>query len=164
MANDLDDLTNARKVLTEVRLNWAKALAAGYKRGETEIALKSLIEIQQAIEVIDIAMNELEEAELEEEADDEWKARRGRRALGLQVRRDQRSAAGFAIFLVAPERPVGQPHQELKIVADHRFRHPNRQDHMIFLIVPEWRNPSVTPPQATGEAHTEARPECPARL
>jgi len=69
MANDLDDLTNARKVLTEVRLNWAKALAAGYKRGETEIALKSLIEIQQAIEVIDIAMNELEEAELEEEAD-----------------------------------------------------------------------------------------------
>jgi len=54
-----------------VRLNWAKALAAGYKRGETEIALKSLIEIQQAIEVIDTAMNELEEAELEEEADDE---------------------------------------------------------------------------------------------
>jgi hypothetical protein len=71
MANDLDDLTNARKVLTEVRLNCAKALAAGYKRGETETALKSLIEIQQAIEVIDTAMNELEEAELEEEADDE---------------------------------------------------------------------------------------------
>jgi hypothetical protein len=40
MANDLDDLTNARKVLTEVRLNCAKALAAGYKRGETETALK----------------------------------------------------------------------------------------------------------------------------
>src|SRR6476659_7470253 len=65
MANDLDDLTNARKVLTEVRLNWAKDLAAGYKRGETETTLKSLIEIQQAIEVIDTAMNELEEAELE---------------------------------------------------------------------------------------------------
>jgi len=71
MANDLDDLTNARRILTEVRRNWAKSLAAGYKRGETETALKSLIEIQQAIEVIDIAMNELEEAELEEEADDE---------------------------------------------------------------------------------------------
>jgi hypothetical protein len=71
MANDLDDLTNARRILTEVRRNWAKSLAAGYKRGETETALKSLIEIQQAIEVIDTAMNELEEAELEEEADDE---------------------------------------------------------------------------------------------
>jgi hypothetical protein len=71
MANDLDDLTNARRILTEVRLNWAKDLAAGYKRGETETTLKSLIEIQQAIEVIDTAMNELEEAELEEEADDE---------------------------------------------------------------------------------------------
>jgi hypothetical protein len=71
MANDLDDLTNARRILTEVRRNWAKSLAAGYKRGETETALKSLIEIQQAIEVIDTAMNELEEAELEEEAADE---------------------------------------------------------------------------------------------
>ena len=71
MANDLDDLTNARGILTEVRLNWAKAIAAGYKRGETETAIKSIIEVQQAIEVIDTAMNELEEAELEEEAGDE---------------------------------------------------------------------------------------------
>jgi hypothetical protein len=71
MANDLDDLTNARGILTEVRLNWAKAIAAGYKRGETETAIKNIIEVQQAIEVIDTAMNELEEAELEEEADDE---------------------------------------------------------------------------------------------
>jgi hypothetical protein len=67
MANDdLHDLMNARKVLTETRLNWAKAIAEGYKRGETETVLKSLIDIQQAIEVIDIAIEELEEEELEE--------------------------------------------------------------------------------------------------
>jgi hypothetical protein len=67
MANDdLHDLMNARKVLTETRHNWAKAVAAGYKRGETETAIKSLIEVQQAIEVIDIAMEESEEEELEE--------------------------------------------------------------------------------------------------
>jgi hypothetical protein len=71
--DDLQELMNARKVLTEMRQNWAKAIAAGYKREETEAAIKSIIEVQQAIEVIDIAIDELEEAELEEaeEADDE---------------------------------------------------------------------------------------------
>ena len=73
MADDdlQDDLTNARKVLTEMLHNWVKAIAAGYKRGETEVAIKSLIEVQQAIEVIDIAVEELEEAELEEELEEE---------------------------------------------------------------------------------------------
>ena len=75
MADDdlQDDLTNARKVLTEMLHNWVKAIAAGYKRGETEAAIKGLIEVQQAIEVIDVAIVELEEAELEalEEAEDE---------------------------------------------------------------------------------------------
>ena len=68
-----DDLTNARKVLTEVRHNWVKAIAAGYKRGDTEAAIKGLVEVQEAIEVIDLAIEELEEAELEalEEAEGE---------------------------------------------------------------------------------------------
>jgi hypothetical protein len=43
--DDLQDLTNARKILVEMRHNWAKAIAAGYKRGETETALKGLIEV-----------------------------------------------------------------------------------------------------------------------
>jgi hypothetical protein len=68
--DDLQDLTKARKVLIEMRHNWAKAIAAGYKRGETEAAIKGIIEVQQAIEVIDIAIEELEEAELEEELEE----------------------------------------------------------------------------------------------
>jgi hypothetical protein len=70
MADDnIEDLTNARSVLTEVRHNWAKAIAAGYKRGETETAIKALIEVQQAIDVIDHASAELEDAE--DQDDDE---------------------------------------------------------------------------------------------
>ncbi|HXB78290.1 MAG TPA: hypothetical protein VNX23_12965 [Bradyrhizobium sp.] len=64
---DDDDLMNARKVLAEMRHNWAKAIAAGYKRGETETAIKNLIEVQQAIEAIDRA---IEEAELEDEIEE----------------------------------------------------------------------------------------------
>jgi hypothetical protein len=67
--NDLEILTNARAVLIEVRRNFAKAIAAGYKRGETEIAIKSVIEVQHALDVIDHAAEELEEAE--DEGDDE---------------------------------------------------------------------------------------------
>jgi chitinase len=69
MAEDhMEDMTNARKVLIEMRHNWAKTIAAGYKRGESEAAVKSLIEVQEAIDVIDFAIAELEEAE---ELDDE---------------------------------------------------------------------------------------------
>jgi hypothetical protein len=67
--NDLEVLTNARAVLIEVRRNFAKAIAAGYKRGETETAIKSIIEVQHALDVIDHAAEELEEAE--DEGDDE---------------------------------------------------------------------------------------------
>lgn len=66
--DDLQHLTDARKVLIEMRHNWAKAIAAGYKRGETETAIKGIIEVQEAIDVIDHAIEELEEAE---EVDDE---------------------------------------------------------------------------------------------
>jgi hypothetical protein len=67
--NDLEILTNARAVLVQVRQNFAKAIAAGYKRGETETAIKSILEVQQALDVIDHAAEELEEAE--DEGDDE---------------------------------------------------------------------------------------------
>jgi hypothetical protein len=69
--DDHEDLTNARKVLIEMRHNWAKAIAVGYKRGETETAIKDIIEVQQAINVIDRAIDELEEAEEEDEEEDD---------------------------------------------------------------------------------------------
>lgn len=68
--DDLQELMSARKVLTELRQSVIKGIAAGYQRGETETASKTLIDIQQAIEVIDIAIDELDDSELEE-ADDE---------------------------------------------------------------------------------------------
>jgi hypothetical protein len=63
MADDdqMEDMTNARKVLIEARHKWVKAIAAGYKSGETETAMKSLVEAQEAIDVLDFAMAELEE-------------------------------------------------------------------------------------------------------
>jgi hypothetical protein len=71
MADDnMEDLTNARSVLTEMRHNWAKAIAAGYKRGETETTIKAIIEVQQAIDVIDHAMVELEEADEQDDEDE----------------------------------------------------------------------------------------------
>jgi len=71
MADDnMEDLTNARSVLMEMRHNWAKAIAAGYKRGETETTIKGIIEVQQAIDVIDHAIGELEEAEEQDDEDE----------------------------------------------------------------------------------------------
>ena len=75
--DDLQVLTIARRVLIKMRHNWATTIAAGYERGPTENAIKEIIEVQQAIDVIDRAIEELEEAELEEvEDEDERKARR----------------------------------------------------------------------------------------
>ena len=68
--DDLEDLTSARRVLTETRHNLAKTIGAGYKREEAETTIKGLIQVQQAIEVIDIAIEELEEAQLEEFEDE----------------------------------------------------------------------------------------------
>ncbi len=58
-----------------MRHDWAKAIAAGYKRGETETAIKGIIEVQQTIDVIDRAIEELENVEEEddEEDDDEYR-------------------------------------------------------------------------------------------
>jgi hypothetical protein len=69
--DNMEDLTNARRVLVEMRHDWAKAIAAGYKRGETETAIKAIIEVRQAIDVIDYAIEELQEAEEQDDEDDE---------------------------------------------------------------------------------------------
>ncbi|CCD83839.1 conserved protein of unknown function [Bradyrhizobium sp. ORS 285] len=68
--NDLEIFLTARNVLVELRLNLAKAVSAGYKKGETETAVKSLIEVQQAIDVIDHASEELEELDEAEHDED----------------------------------------------------------------------------------------------
>jgi hypothetical protein len=67
MAEDhLKDLHKARVALVNKRLSWARIIATP---GEIpDAAIKNIIEVQQAIEVIDIAIDELEEAE---EDDDE---------------------------------------------------------------------------------------------
>lgn len=69
MAEDhLEDLENARAALVNKRLSWAQTIATP---GEiAEGAISGLIEVQHAIEVIDIAIEELEEAELQKELED----------------------------------------------------------------------------------------------
>jgi hypothetical protein len=63
--HDLQDLTKARKVLVEMRYTWIKAIAANK---DTKDAIAGLIEVQQAIDVIDHAVDELEDVE---DADEE---------------------------------------------------------------------------------------------
>ena len=68
--DDLHDLMTARAALIKKRLSLAQAIATQADAPET--AIKAIIEVQQAIEVIDIAIEELEEEELEElEEEDE---------------------------------------------------------------------------------------------
>ncbi|WP_024519590.1 hypothetical protein [Bradyrhizobium sp. Tv2a-2] len=64
--DDLHDLMSARAALDKKRLSWAQTIAAGGDDG----AIKAIIEVQQAIEVINIAIEELEEAELEEDLEE----------------------------------------------------------------------------------------------
>jgi hypothetical protein len=66
--DDLQVLADARKALVDKRHSWAKTIATGTI---PEGAINALVEVQQAIEVIDIAMEEAQEAELDDEADDE---------------------------------------------------------------------------------------------
>jgi hypothetical protein len=59
--DDLQDLTKARAALVAKRLIWAKTIAApGEIPGG---AISAIIEVQQAIDVIDSAMDELDEEE-----------------------------------------------------------------------------------------------------
>ena len=64
------ELEKARSALVKIRLDWAKAIAAGYKRGETENAVKAITEVQQAIEAVDRAIDEMRDEE-DEDDDDE---------------------------------------------------------------------------------------------
>ena len=66
--HDAQDLTNARKVLVEMRHKWIKAIASGQG---TEEAIKGIIDVQQAIDVIDHAIDEFDETDDEEEEDDD---------------------------------------------------------------------------------------------
>jgi Tfp pilus assembly protein PilN len=65
--DDIETLMTAREALTKQRLSWAQTIAS---QSETpEIAIKAIIDVQQAIEVIDIAIEELE-AKLEDEMEE----------------------------------------------------------------------------------------------
>jgi hypothetical protein len=66
--HDPHDLTNARKVLVEMRHNWVKAIASGK---DTENAIKAIIEVQQAIDVIDHAIDEFDDTDEEEDDEEE---------------------------------------------------------------------------------------------
>jgi hypothetical protein len=68
--DDIKTLMNARAVLATKRLTWAQTLAAP---GDIpEAAIRALIEVQHAIDVIDRAIDEVEEAdELEDDDEDE---------------------------------------------------------------------------------------------
>jgi hypothetical protein len=67
--DDLEDLTDARAALVNKRLSWARTIAIPGDIAEG--AIRGLIEVQKAIEVIDIAIEELEEEELQKELENE---------------------------------------------------------------------------------------------
>jgi|GEM_PF-6775488 len=70
MADDnLEILMNARAALARKRLTLAQTIATD--ESIPDAAIKGLIELQQAVEVIDLAIDELEEAELEEALEDD---------------------------------------------------------------------------------------------
>jgi len=69
MADDLRDLKKARAALVAKRLTWVKTIAApGEIPGG---AISAIIEVQQAIDVIDSAMEELESVEEEDDEEDD---------------------------------------------------------------------------------------------
>jgi len=66
--DDLETLMSARAALAKKRLSWAQTIATA---GDIpEGAIKAIIDVQQAIEVIDLAIEELEEANLEKELEE----------------------------------------------------------------------------------------------
>lgn len=65
---DLKHLMNAREALVQKRLTWAQTIATP---GEvSDNAIRSIVEVQRAIEVIDYAIEELEQTELDDELDE----------------------------------------------------------------------------------------------
>ena len=66
--DDFETLMSARAAMAKRRQSWAQTIATA---GDIpEGAIKALIDVQQAIEVIDLAIEELEEANLEEELEE----------------------------------------------------------------------------------------------
>jgi hypothetical protein len=65
---DLKHLMNAREVLVQKRLTWAQTIAA--PGDVSDNAIRSIVDVQRAIEVIDFAIEELEQMELDEELEE----------------------------------------------------------------------------------------------
>lgn len=66
---DLKHLMNAREALVQKRLTLAQTIASPSDIPDN--AIRSIVEVQRAIEVVDFAIEELEQAELDEELEDE---------------------------------------------------------------------------------------------
>ena len=65
---DLKHLMNAREALVHKRLTLAQAIASS---DTSDNAIRSIVEVQRAIEVVDFAIEEVEQAELDEELENE---------------------------------------------------------------------------------------------
>lgn len=66
---DLKHLLNAREALVQKRLSCAQTIAA--PGDVSDNAIRSIVEVQRAIEVIDFAIEELEQTELDDELEEE---------------------------------------------------------------------------------------------
>jgi hypothetical protein len=66
---DLKHLMNAREALVQKRLTCAQSIASPGDISDN--AIRSIVDVQRAIEVIDFAIEELEQAELDEELEGE---------------------------------------------------------------------------------------------
>jgi hypothetical protein len=66
---ELQHLMNAREALVHKRLTLAQAIASTEDIPENTV--RALVDVQRAIEVVDVALEELEQAELDKELDDD---------------------------------------------------------------------------------------------
>jgi hypothetical protein len=67
--DDFQQLMNAREALVHKRLTLAQTIAAPGDIPEN--AIRGIVDVQQAIEVIDVAIEELAQAELDNEGADD---------------------------------------------------------------------------------------------
>ena len=66
--DDIQHLMNAREALVTRRLTLAQTIAAPGDISEN--AIRGLVEVQRAIEVVDVVIEELEQEELDKELDE----------------------------------------------------------------------------------------------
>jgi len=67
--DDLQTLMNAREALVAMRLTYAQTIAAP---GDVpDNAIQSIVDVQRAIEVVDMVIEELEQAELDKELEED---------------------------------------------------------------------------------------------